>query len=110
MANADLVADGGSVLLVGSVNDGPVLNVDLVADANEVDVAAHHRIKPNGAALAHGHVAHHRAVGRQKGGLWNLGMHAANGQNKGFHTRIYAGTTSSTSDGSMRCRMFLMPC
>ncbi len=57
MADGNVVADGGGGAQVGAVQDGAVLNVDFVANADAVDIAAHHRLKPDAAIVADDHVA-----------------------------------------------------
>ncbi len=74
VTDADVVADRGTALLVGTMEDGPVLYVDFVTDSDKVYIAAHHSLKPYGALVAHGDVADdggvfsEEAVGAKLGG------------------------------------------
>lgn len=50
VSDGDVVFEGGGVAVVGDVEDGAVLDVCASADADGVDVAAYHCVKPNGGA------------------------------------------------------------
>ena len=52
VSDGNIVADGDGALLIERVEDGSVLNVDMVADADAVDVAAQHGVEPDAATVA----------------------------------------------------------
>jgi hypothetical protein len=57
MADAHLVADSEGGFLVGTMEDGPILNVYPVAYANGMDITSHYGLKPYATGIPHFHVA-----------------------------------------------------
>ena len=59
MADGDLVADDKRTHFAGHMQDTAVLNIRALADADIVDIAAHHGVEPHTAFFADGHIADH---------------------------------------------------
>ena len=57
-----VVADDGAGSLVGSVNYGSILNIDLITDTDAVDIPANDGLKPNAALVAHDNIAYNSSV------------------------------------------------
>lgn len=57
-----IVSNGGRRFLIGAMDDGPVLHIDLVAHFDKMDIATDHGIEPNTALIAHAHLAHNRGI------------------------------------------------
>ena len=77
VADGDIVADFYGRFLIEGVQNGTVLDVDVVADADGIDVAAHHGVEPDGTAVAHHHVADDGGVLGQEAVLADLRLEAA---------------------------------
>jgi hypothetical protein len=66
MADTDVVADGGATFLVRAVYNCAVLDINFIAHPDKVDIAAHNRLKPDRAVVAHRDIADDSGVVRQK--------------------------------------------
>src|SRR5690554_5959845 len=62
VTHGNVVADFYHRLLIQGVQDGSVLNVDLVPQSDGVDIAAQYRVVPNAAIVAHLHIANNGGV------------------------------------------------
>ena len=67
--NGYIVADNGFAALVRAMDDGTILHIDLVAQADAVDIAADNGVEPHTARITHFHVAHNSSVGCNKAGF-----------------------------------------
>ena len=63
MSYAHIVTNAGWIFFVGTVDDGIVLDVDPVADADAIDIATDHGIEPDAAMVAHPHIANNGGIG-----------------------------------------------
>jgi hypothetical protein len=61
-----VVPDGCRRFLISTMDDRAILDIDPVADPDEMDVASDHRVKPDAAAVTHHHVADDRRIGSEK--------------------------------------------
>jgi hypothetical protein len=82
VANAHVVTDGGAAFLVGAVEDGPVLDINFIANADKVHIAAHHCLKPNGALVAHHDITDDGSIFGQETISAKLWSDIAAGENK----------------------------
>lgn len=82
MAYGDVVADFDGRLLVERVEHGAVLDIHAVADANGVDVAAEHGVKPYGALIADRKVADECGIFSNEAVAAHPGSEAAHGDDQ----------------------------
>src|SRR5690606_33242470 len=57
MGNGDIVSDHDPGLLVGAVNNRPVLDVRVIANRYGVHITPNHCVVPNSTVVAHNHLA-----------------------------------------------------
>jgi hypothetical protein len=61
-----LVANDRLRFLVSTMNHGPILDIDLIAYADTVDIAPDYSVKPDTAIIAQDHITGQRGIGCQK--------------------------------------------
>jgi uncharacterized membrane protein (GlpM family) len=66
MAYGHIVANDGLGAFIGAVNNGAILNIHFISDANAVYIAPHHGIEPDAAIVAHYYIAHDGGIGGNK--------------------------------------------
>ncbi len=88
MAYGNIVADHGLRLLIGAMDHRAILNIDLIADPNTIDVAAYHGIEPDAAIIPHDHVADHGGIRRDEAIFTKLGGFSFDGKNDSHATNV----------------------
>lgn len=83
MADGDVVADDGLGFLVGGVYDDAVLYVDLIADADAVDVAADDGVEPDACFVAYFDVSNYGCIGGDEAVFSKFGEFTFNGEDSG---------------------------
>jgi hypothetical protein len=58
MGYGNIVSDAHGRFLVGAMDDGPILDVDIVSDTDGMHVAADHGVEPYTTVVAHHHIAY----------------------------------------------------
>ena len=76
MTYRDIVADMKLCFFVGAMQNRAILDIDLLAHADAIDIATNHCREPNRTACAHLDVADHSSVFSQKTIWTNLGFEA----------------------------------
>src|SRR5258705_10117983 len=66
VADGDIVADDGLGFLVSGVDDDTILDVDLIADADAVDIAAYDGIEPDAGLVTDLDISDHGGIGGDK--------------------------------------------
>lgn len=75
MANGDFVAHLGGEALIGAVDNGIVLDIDIVPEPDGRDIASQHGSEPYAATIAKRHVSYERRCGRKKAvSAYNRGL------------------------------------
>lgn len=62
VGDRDVVANRRLMLLISTVNHCPILDIDVVAHSDRMDIAAYYGIEPNGAMRSHNNFSNHRGV------------------------------------------------
>jgi hypothetical protein len=79
VSDTHVVANSSWCFLVGTMDDGTVLNVAAIAHSDIMYVAPHHGIEPNGTIIAHDYVAYYGGIRRLPAMLPKLGCNTPNG-------------------------------
>jgi hypothetical protein len=58
-----MVADGCAESLVGAMNARAVLDIDLIANTDKIDITSYDRVKPDAALITHDHVTNDGGIG-----------------------------------------------
>jgi len=66
MAYGYIIADLGSIFLIGAMYDGAILDVYFIADADVINVAPNHGIEPDTAIIAYHYITYNRGSRRYK--------------------------------------------
>src|SRR5690606_22330774 len=62
VADRDIIADLGRGFLIGAMDHGPVLYIDLVAHFDVVDIPADHGVEPDRTLVPHAYLLHDGGV------------------------------------------------
>jgi hypothetical protein len=62
MADAHIVSDRCATFLVSTMYNGSILNINPVANADEIHIASHHRLKPHGTFIPHDNITYNRGI------------------------------------------------
>jgi hypothetical protein len=90
VAYRNSAANIGGCGFISAMNNGIVLNVGLVTDADIVYVAANHRIEPHTTLLAHGHFAYNGGVVGNETLVADYRSHAPNRLNKWVLHKVFS--------------------
>jgi hypothetical protein len=83
MTNGNVTSNDGLRFQIGTMNDGPILHIHFIADADAVHVTPDYRIEPNTAIVADDHIAHDGAIGSKKAIVTDFGRYTFHGKDNG---------------------------
>jgi hypothetical protein len=76
VGNRYFVADNRSRPLIGTVNNGSILYIAIIADGNRMYIPTYYRIEPNATVVSHFYFAYHSGIVCQKTIIAYLRMYA----------------------------------
>lgn len=83
MSDAHIVADDGLRFFEGAMDDCIVLDINAVADADGINIAADNGVEPNRAVVAHNHIPYQGGIGGDETVLSHHRKNTMYGKNAG---------------------------